>query len=324
MDRRVIVASLAVSACAASIPLNPAASVDEFALYFNQLGARVLLVQAGLAPAARTAAQAQGLPTVELTPIPDTAGELFRLHGEAWSVPAPGGFAQPKNVAVVFHTSGTTGRPKVVPLTQANTLLRARAMAAALGLTQHDRCLSVMPLFHTSGYGVGVLASLAAGASVVCTPGFDPDRFFAWLDTCQPTWYNAVPSIHRAILAQTEPHANLLARHSLRFIQSGSAALSQELRAELKANFHVPVLDGYGLVEASGIATTPLPPAVSKLGSVGLVMAEWRSPPWILLKLSSRPAGPARSWSRSTSLRRLRERPRRQCRWVREWLVSDR
>ena len=121
--------------------------------------------------------------------------------------------------AFILLTSGTTSRPKMVPLTHAGVCLSAYNVGATLALGPQDRLLNVLPLFHAHGLFSGLLAALAAGSSVVCTPGFDPAAFFGWLTEFRPTWYTAVPTIHRALLsAATSPQAQhpaaLVASHS--------------------------------------------------------------------------------------------------------------
>ena len=100
----------------------------------------------------------------------------------------------------MLHTSGTTSRPKIVPLSQRNVTASAYNIADSLALTPDDVCLNIMPLFHIHGLIAAVLASIAAGASVCCTPGFNAFSFFAWFDEVRPTWYTAVPTMHQALL----------------------------------------------------------------------------------------------------------------------------
>ncbi len=154
-------------------------------------------------------------------------------------------------MALVLHTSGTTSRPKIVPLTHTNICTAAHNLQAALELVESDRCLNVLPLFHVSGLISAVLASLVAGASVVCTPGFYAPQFFAWLAEFRPTWYTAVPTIHQAILARATLHREIIARCPLRFIRSGSASLPPQVLAELERVFNAPVIVAYGMTEAS-------------------------------------------------------------------------
>ena len=142
---------------------------------------------------------------------------------------ANGGLAQPDDVALVLHTSGTTSRPKIVPLTQRNLVRVGPQHRATLALTADDRCLNIMPLFHIHGLMAAVLSSLRAGASVFCTPGFNALQFFAWLDEAKPTWYTAVPTMHQAILARAARNQDIVDAAKLRFIRSSSSSLPPQV-----------------------------------------------------------------------------------------------
>jgi acyl-CoA synthetase (AMP-forming)/AMP-acid ligase II len=131
----------------------------------------------------------------------------------------------------------------------------------------------VQPLFYISGLIGTVLVSLVAGASVVCTPGFDASQFFPWLADFHPTWYTAVPAVHQAILARAAMHHEIITRYPLRFIRSGSAVLPPQVRAGLEEAFNVPVIETYGMTEVPGqITGNPLPPRERKTGSVGVAV----------------------------------------------------
>jgi non-ribosomal peptide synthetase component E (peptide arylation enzyme)/thioesterase domain-containing protein/aryl carrier-like protein len=170
------------------------------------------------------------------------------------------------DTALVLHTSGTTARPKIVPLTHRLLTLSAANIASTLELTPRDRCLNVMPLFHIHGLVGALLSSLSAGATVICTPSFHAPSFHVWLSELEPTWYSAVPTMHQAVLAR-KPSAST----SLRFIRSSSAPLPARIHAELEEAFGVPVVEAYGMTEAAHqMASNPLPPRERKPGSVGL------------------------------------------------------
>lgn len=223
------VAFLAVASGATCAPLNPAYTADEFAFYLADLRAGALLILAGLDSPARAVAQAQGITVIELSPTPDAAAGLFSLTTSGGRLPASdGGFSGPDDVALLLHTSGTTARPKIVPLTHANLCTSAHNIRAAFELAPHDRCLNVMPLFHVHGLVGALLSSVAAGGSVACTLGFDPGAFFLWLRELRPTWTTAVPTMHRALLEHAALHPTAGADHRLRFIRSCSAALAVE------------------------------------------------------------------------------------------------
>jgi acetyltransferase-like isoleucine patch superfamily enzyme/acyl carrier protein len=158
-----------------------------------------------------------------------------------------------------------------VPLTQCNLSTSARNIARTLQLGPQDRCQNIMPLFHIHGLIGALLSSMSAGASVVCTPGLDVDKFFAWLDEFQPSWYSAVPTMHQAVLTRTAQHQELLARRPLRFIRSSSASLPPPVMAELERVFGTQVIEAYGMTEASHQMTSnPLAPSPRKPGSVGM------------------------------------------------------
>jgi acyl-CoA synthetase (AMP-forming)/AMP-acid ligase II len=254
----------AVAGCAA--PLNPKYREDEFRFYLDDLGAKALMTLAGDTTAAHAAA------------APDTIS--ISVHGAGLSIslvadstatsgtnrPVP----TPDDTALVLHTSGTTSRPKIVPLRQRNLARSAGNIAASLALTSTDRSLNVMPLFHIHGLMAGLLAPLAAGGSVVCTPGFDAFKFHGWLRDHRPTYYTAVPTMHQMALARAPERPAEAGRGGLRFVRSSSASLPEPVLDELTFYFGVPVIEAYGMTEASHqMACNPLPPGVAKPGSVG-------------------------------------------------------
>jgi amino acid adenylation domain-containing protein len=263
------VALLAVAAGASCAPLNPAYRANELAVYLQTLRASALIVQPEMESAAKPVADSLGIPVFQLSPRPEMEAGVFDLAGRGASRAARSSFAESADVALVLHTSGTTSRPKIVPLTQANLCASADNIRNALKLVQGDRCLNVMPLFHIHGLVGAVLSSLAAGASVVCTPGFYATEFFEWLDEFRPTWYTAVPTMHRAVLARASGHREITARAPLRLVRSCSSPLPSQAAAELEKTFGAPVIDAYGMTEACHqIASTPI--GRRKPGSVGV------------------------------------------------------
>jgi amino acid adenylation domain-containing protein len=264
------VAFLATIAATACTPLNPAYSAGEFGRYMADVGATALLVQAGMPSPARAVAGARGLRILELAPIAGAEAGRFAIEGERPPTAAATLPARPHDVALALHTAGTTSRPKIVPLTHANLCASADNIRRALALTEGDRCLNVMPLFHVHGLVGALLASLAAGAGVVCAPGFSAAEFFTWLADARATWYTAVPTIHQAILAGASARGDAEATPRLRFIRSTSASLAPPVLAELERVFQAPVIEAYGTTEASIVTCNPLPPGVRKRGSVGV------------------------------------------------------
>jgi amino acid adenylation domain-containing protein len=260
-------AFLSVAAGAVCAPLNPAYREAEFDFYLSDLEPKAMIVEHGAASPAIAVAEARGIEILYLHPLEKEPAGSFFIEGPEPARMGPLEAAEARDVALVLHTSGTTSRPKQVPLTNANLCHSARHIQRALDLTAADRCLNVMPLFHIHGLAAAVLASLASGSSVVCTPGFYAPRFFEWLAEFEPTFYTAVPTMHQAILARAGREA---VRSSLRFIRSCSAALAPQVMAELELLFSVPVIESYGMTEAAHqMASNPLPPGRRKPGSVG-------------------------------------------------------
>jgi acyl-CoA synthetase (AMP-forming)/AMP-acid ligase II len=264
-------AFLALGATVATAPLNPAYRADEFDFYLSDLAPKALVIDAGSSSPARSVASRRGIAVIELVPRSGEPAGSFTLHsGGGVGAMASGGLADPDDIALLLHTSGTTSRPKLVPLSQRNIMASARQIGASLALTAADRCLNIMPLFHIHGLIGVVLSSLAAGGSVFCTPGFNALKFFAWLEEAMPTWYSAVPTMHQAILARAERNREIIERRRLRLIRSSSASLPPPVMAELEAAFGCPVIESYGMTEAAHQMTSnPLPPRPRKPGTVG-------------------------------------------------------
>src|SRR6267378_1346940 len=152
------VAFLAVASGATGAPLNPAYRADEFRFYLSDLKARALIIQSEIDSPAIAVARRLGISIIECVPVSEAEAGIFSLRGDQ-HLPVAGtnghaflrGFAEPDDVALVLHTSGTTSRPKIVPLTHTNICASAHNIQVTLELTNKDRCLNVMPLFHIHG-----------------------------------------------------------------------------------------------------------------------------------------------------------------------------
>jgi len=261
---------IAIGCGATTAPLNPAYRKEEFEFYLSDLGAKALVVLEGMESPALDVAEARNIPIVSLRPG-NKAGS-FTLHGDKAASPTvEGGFAKEDDIALVLHTSGTTSRPKIVPLSQTNVTASAFHIGHTLALKEEDVCLNVMPLFHIHGLIAATLSSIAAGASVVCTPGFNALKFFSWMEEARPTWYTAVPTMHQAILTRAERNMDIIKKGRLRLIRSSSSSLPPQVMEALEATFGVPVIESYGMTEASHqMSSNPLPPNPRFAGSVGV------------------------------------------------------
>jgi oxalate---CoA ligase len=266
-------AFLSIAAGASTAPLNPAYRADEYDFYLGDLGAKALVVEKGSGSPVVEVAARRGVPVIDLVEDPSAGAGAFRLESrQAFRAAAErSGPAEADDLALVLHTSGTTSRPKIVPLSHRNLCASARHIGTTLALGPDDVCLNVMPLFHIHGLIAAVLSSLAAGGSVFCTPGFNALKFFGWLEDADPTWYTAVPTMHQAVLSRADRHREVIARARLRFIRSSSASLPPQVMAAVEDAFGAPVIESYGMTEASHQMTSnPLPPRPRKPGSVGV------------------------------------------------------
>lgn len=263
-------AFVTIAQAATTAPLNPAYQREEYDFYLSDLRAKALVVPEGHDGPAVAAAQALGMSVLRLRADAGRPAGSFTLEGEAAAIEAQG-MPGPDDVALILHTSGTTSRPKIVPLSQSNIVASARHIAASLALSPQDRCLNVMPLFHIHGLVAAVSASLGAGGSVWCAPGFDALRFFGWMTEARPSWYTAVPTMHQAILSRAARNRDVIGAVPLRFLRSSSASLPAPVMLELAATFGAPVIEAYGMTEAAHQMTcNPLAPGRQKPGSVGI------------------------------------------------------
>jgi acyl-CoA synthetase (AMP-forming)/AMP-acid ligase II len=257
---------LASSLIGVSCPLNPGYKEEEFRFFLEDTGARFLLVPPGEAAAARQALPGGGtLIDAEL----DSDGR-FRLSNHGGGRPAKSlDAADSEATALVLHTSGTTSRPKRVPLRHRNLVSSAENIIRSYELSSEDVSLCIMPLFHVHGLVASALATLGSGGTVVVPRKFNPLGFRPLLEATRPTWFSASPTAHQLILSRLQDKRPPGAER-LRFIRSCSSALAPAQMQQMEAVFGVPVLEAYGMTEASHqMASNPLPPARRLPGSVG-------------------------------------------------------
>lgn len=264
-------AFLAIGAAATCAPLNPGYRKNEFEFFLSDLNARALLIQAGMDSPAREVAAERKIPIIELEPDHEAAAGIFTLRCDTGPASSHSGPATADDIALVLHTSGTTSRPKIVPLSHRNICTSAHNIGLTLELGGKDCCLNAMPLFHIHGLIAGILSSLAAGGRTICMSDFSAAGFFEMMQRYKPTWYTAVPTIHQTLLSKLDEFRHLIESHQLRFIRSSSAALPPQVMSDLEEAFGVPVLESYGMTEAAHqMASNPLPPLARKPGSAGL------------------------------------------------------
>ncbi len=256
-----IVGFLAIVASdAAAAPLNPALGLAELTAELGDLSVSRLLYD-GTGSAIEAAARSN----VPASAIEMTDG-LLRIDGEAGQpVEAVG---TPDALALLLHTSGTTSKPKTVPIRQRNLVASTTAVAGTYALTGGDVTTCVMPLFHVHGLVATVLATLCTGGTVLL-PRFRPSTF--WDDAARygATWYTAVPTIHARLLTRAR-ELPVPPKHSLRFVRSCSAPLPTTLWRHYEEAIGVPLVEAYGMTEAAHqMASNPLPPGERRPGTVG-------------------------------------------------------
>jgi acyl-CoA synthetase (AMP-forming)/AMP-acid ligase II len=259
-----IVSFLAASIAGTAAPLNPGYREDEFSYYLDDTAAKILLCPPDGAEEARRAAQGKvPVYTIRMDEhgfvrIEDVVGN----HSHA-APPAP------DDIALVLHTSGSTGRPKRVPIRHSNLGASAQNIANTYALTPDDVTMCVMPLFHVHGLVASVLSTFLSGGTVVIPTKFSPLSFWRVVRDSHATWYSAVPTIHQLLLTRAGGERPAGAEN-LRFIRSCSAALPPEMMQQMESVFGAPVLEAYGMTEASHqMCSNPVPPRNRKAGSVG-------------------------------------------------------
>lgn len=268
-----------IRARATAAPLNPAYTSEEFEFYLSDSESKLLLTPLEGNEPAQSAASKLKIPlgSALLTQAEGEQAELnVSLNESESNSDSANSLAGLSNdlsdVALFLHTSGTTSRPKGVPLSQHNLASSVRNIESVYRLTESDSTVIVLPLFHVHGLIAGLLSSLGAGAAVALPAAgrFSASSFWKDMVKYNATWYTAVPTIHQIIL---DRHLNnpepVYPR--LRFIRSCSASLAPVILGRLEEAFGAPVLEAYAMTEASHLmASNPLPQdGPHKAGSVG-------------------------------------------------------
>ena len=262
-------AVLTIACGAVCVPLNPKIADRDWTGYFTDFGISALVVEAGMAAGARAAADELGIPVIDLVAVRQPQAGYFDFQAAAQGQPTSRERAGPDDDALLLPTSGTTSRPKVVPLTHANIRRSADNMANAIELTRDDRLLNVLPLHHSYGLISGLITTVCTGAEIVCFGAFGVEEFFAALDEYRPTWMMGVPAIFDAIVSHAERH-RLVPSCRLRLLHSSASPLPAQSIDAIERLFDAPLIETYGMTEAaSQIASNPMPPGARRRLSVG-------------------------------------------------------
>ena len=258
---------LSISSYMSAAPLNPSYKQEEFEFYLDDLKPKFLLVEPNSKSLAVIAAKNLNIPVFEMKISDNQPLGTFELFDKETDYKNPNDYDE----ALVLHTSGTTSRPKIVPLSNLNIFTSAVNISKSLKLTADDHCLNIMPLFHIHGLIAVLSASAKVGASVCASNGFNALKFLDLAETQNITWYSGVPTMHQAILLRAQKNSDKAKKLNLRFIRSSSASLPPVIFEQLNDIFQTPIIEAYGMTEATHqMASNPLPPAIQKPGLVGM------------------------------------------------------
>ncbi|WP_460989854.1 non-ribosomal peptide synthetase [Sphingobium sp. TomTYG45] len=262
IDAAILIGAMSSAAC---VPLNPATPAREVIGAFSSLGVGVVLIRDDY-PWVQELTDG-GLEIISASQIRSSASE-HKIEPQISFPPK-----RADDIALIMRTSGTTSGPKTVALSQEKICLAARNMQSILRLTPEDRCLNAMPLFHTHGLVTAVISALASGGSIVCQDSFVADDFFTWTESFRPSWFTGVPAMYQAILAAAQGNNWPSMEGRFRVVRSSSAPLPPAVAARVESFFGAPLIETYGITEASVVASNPMPPRQQKRGSVGLPTA---------------------------------------------------
>jgi acyl-CoA synthetase (AMP-forming)/AMP-acid ligase II len=230
-------------------PLNSAYTEEEFRFYLEDIAPRAIVLAPDTVPAARAAAATLGIDVIDLAMAATDAGIETQIAGGAADHER---HAEPGDVALFLHTSGTTSRPKGVPLTHRNLTASTDNIARWYELAEGDVSLCVMPLFHVHGLIFSTLSILGAGGTVVVPDRFSASAFWPAIKTYGVTVVSAVPTIFRTLLLRAdEDGAPRAGEHRVRFLRSSSAALPASEMLRLEERFGVPAIEAYSMTEAA-------------------------------------------------------------------------
>ena len=258
---------LTLSSYMSAAPLNPSYKTNEYEFYLKDLNPKIVIVEPNSSNEVVGVAKNLNIPVCEIKIKKDDPSGLFNLFDIESEYQLP----EENDEGLVLHTSGTTSRPKIVPLTNKNIYSSAENISKSLNLSEVDHCLNIMPLFHIHGLIAILAASIRSGASVCASNGFNALKFLELAKSEKITWYSGVPTMHQAILLRAEKNLELAKNLNLRLIRSSSASLPPAVFEKLNNVFGCSVIEAYGMTEATHQMTSnPLPPKKQKPGFVGI------------------------------------------------------
>lgn len=260
-----------IKAGGVAVPINTLYPPPEIEFIINDSGAALLVTTEELHPKVRQVSR--DLPNLERTLVKNNGRSMEdALAAEVGALQAisPGGCA-PEDLAILFYTSGTTGKPKGVMITHRNLTFSGPNVARSYGLREGDVTIAALPLVHVFANASPVFGSLSSGGTVVVMERFHTESVFEAVERHGVTWYPGVPTMFHYLLAGFPENQRDLA--SLRMLLSGGASLSVEALKALEDKFRTQVLEVYGLTESTGLVTANPVDGVRKPGSIGVVVS---------------------------------------------------
>ncbi|KAA8554010.1 MULTISPECIES: class I adenylate-forming enzyme family protein [Pseudomonas] len=240
---------------AAVTPINPGLTIKEATHQLADSGAKLLINSSG---------------ETIVPNLPTLSAASLETGAPCTGIP----FEEPAALALLIYTSGTTGLPKGVMLDHANIEAMSEMGRQSLKVSSADHCLMVLPLFHVNGILVSTLLPLSSGGRVTMRKRFNVDTFFDDVESLQPSYFSAVPTIYAMLSSlpcEVKPDTS-----SLRYGICGAAPASAELLQKFEDRFGFPLLEGYGLSEGTCASTMNPFDGLRKVGTVGLPLAGQR------------------------------------------------
>src|SRR6201993_1435634 len=248
---------------AVAVPMNPLLKSREVSYYLSNSGAKALFATPAFGDEATAGAAEVG---AQCWLVDDAA--LMKLIAD---LPAQDSPVQrgDDDVAVILHTSGTTGKPKGAMLTHGNLNRNCDVSVRTLAETgADDVVMGCLPLFHVFGLTCGLNATVLAGGMLTLIPRFDPRKALEVIERDAVTVFEGVPTMYSALLSVAD-EAKPGATSSLRICISGGAAMPVQVLTDFEKAFGCTVLEGYGLSESSPAAAFNHPRRPRKVGSIG-------------------------------------------------------
>ncbi|WP_431028917.1 class I adenylate-forming enzyme family protein [Lysinibacillus sp. LZ02] len=247
----------------AAMPINTKLAVPEVQYILNHSEAKVLICD----PVLEENVLATGYVFEEIISSEETLQKIIEdtsLDDTLISVEV-----DPDEMAIVMYTSGTTGKPKGVMLSQRNVYETAKIWAESMEMTEQDRMFICTPLFHCAGSHVFAVPTLYAGGTVIIEEAFSPEKTLQQLVETEATIFFGVPAMYMILLSR--PDTRTLAFPHLRLFCYGAAPMPYEILRQLKDAFpQVRVQNLYGQTENTPAASSLLDEqALEKIGSVG-------------------------------------------------------